>query len=63
MDTDKIKMLGANDRLLLGLFYYEKLSIEEIAVILNKPAIQIKEDIDTIHRKVQCTEKKSCRTN
>lgn len=63
MDTDKIKRLRAEDRLLLGLFYYENLSLEEIAVILNKPAIEIKEDIDTIHRKVQCTEKKSCRKN
>ncbi len=42
---DQLKKLDKNERILIGLYFYEQLSIEEIAVILSIDERDIREQL------------------
>ena len=45
---EQLKALSQEDRILLGLYFYEKLSFNEIAVILNRNVQAVEQHIQRI---------------
>ncbi len=48
----RLKQLNQTERTLIGLFYYEELTVEEIAIILQRDKDQVQTDINNIFPKV-----------
>ncbi len=47
-----LKNLDYHERILVALYYYERLTVEEISELLGKDAHSIQQQLDQIHAKI-----------
>lgn len=48
----RLRQLSTEERLLVGLYYYENLSANDIAAVLERPAAAVEADLDAVFVKL-----------